>query len=175
MNNQQAYASNSKNLLKRPKPMKKVMKPAQSRPFSERSPPPRQNSPTPGRSQVKQQKFDDSSVGNSDISNTGTICPKQEPLDLPEDYSDNYDEHMDVSSMLDTTLGEPSSRALTFSPKSSTQDTSSPGKRHILYIFYLCTYVNLNQIFQKNENKKRKNFKNNIYTEKKKKILYIMR
>lgn len=138
MNNQQTYATSSKNILKRPKPTKKVMKPTTTRLLSERSPIPRQSSPMASRSQTKQNKHEDTTASNTDTPNTtGTICPKQEPLDLPDDYNDTYDEHMDVSSMLDTTLGEPSSKALKFSPKSSTQDIQSPGKTLTFNFIYV--------------------------------------
>lgn len=57
------------------------------------------------------------------------INPKQEPIDDTDSFLEGpYDEHMDMASMLDTTLGEPSeSLPLSFSPKMP-MDVCSPGR-----------------------------------------------
>lgn len=153
-NSQQSYTSEPKHALKRPKPVKKVVKsnqqqnPNQSRSFSDRSSSGAGRqlaSPPPARSpQVKQPKLDDSHniVTHSNLDNSllAPILPKQEPLDTSEFYSEiGYDEHMDVASMLDTTLGE-SSRTLSFTSKGP-PDASSPGKLTCFYAAVLTSVV----------------------------------
>ncbi|XP_022904911.1 uncharacterized protein [Onthophagus taurus] len=130
--------TDSKQYLKRKSMVKKIIKPIQHlRPIEPNLPiksPPMVRSPITPQSPAKQPRIE-TPVSASE-SNLDVVTPKQEPID--EDFSDAYDDSMDVSSMIDTSLGETSDFKPNFSTAAScsgikqNMDTSSPGSLYFL-------------------------------------------
>ncbi|KAJ8918042.1 hypothetical protein NQ315_011498 [Exocentrus adspersus] len=131
-------------IMKRPRPVKKIIRPIQHlRPIDSpspklvKSPQPQAVSQPPAKKPFVEPESPPSvppTVHSKPEFQEPLVKPKQEPLDPGEDESTSHsgpdESHMDISNMLDTTLGEPSSF-----PNWPTQDmvnalpqdTSSPG------------------------------------------------
>lgn len=91
-----------------------------------KSPPITRSLPQPP---AKQARYEDSPTPTSDYLPSPAVNTKQEPVDSGDDFRDQpYDDHtMDMSSMLDTTLGEPSDSKTSTPIHKLQTDTSSPG------------------------------------------------
>ncbi|KRT83076.1 BTB domain-containing protein [Oryctes borbonicus] len=124
-------SSDNKQFLKR-RPIKKIIKPIQhlkpiEPPRNIKSPPSARSIPQPP---AKQPRYEDPSTPASDYLSPVTVNTKQEPVDSADEFREQtYDDHnMDMSSMLDTTLGEPSDlKTSTPMLHKLPTDTSSPG------------------------------------------------
>ena len=122
-------SSDSKDYLKR-RPIKKVIKPVHhlkplETPRSMKSPPLVQSTPIVP---IKQPRLENS-VSSSEYFHSTPINPKQEPADEEDFKEQSYNDHLDMSTILDTTLGEPSdSKSGLLGSQSKIQmDASSPG------------------------------------------------
>ncbi|KAK9718253.1 BTB/POZ domain [Popillia japonica] len=123
-------ASDNKQFLKR-RLVKKIIKPIQHlKPIE----PPQKPSPmsrsishqTPA---AKQHRYEDSPAHASEYLPVAAVNTKQEPIDhMDECLESSYEGHtMDMSSMLDTTLGEPSDSKTSTPLHKLPMDASSPG------------------------------------------------
>ncbi|XP_018573677.1 zinc finger and BTB domain-containing protein 17-like isoform X1 [Anoplophora glabripennis] len=133
-------------IMKRPRPVKKIIRPIQHlRPIESpklvKSPQPQ---PVPQTPPAKKPHVESempptppAAPQNKPEFQEPFVKPKQEPLDPGDDENTSHsgpeEPHMDISHMLDTTLGEPSPSQpfpnwpTPDFPKSLPQDTSSPG------------------------------------------------
>ncbi|XP_017783452.1 PREDICTED: protein bric-a-brac 1-like isoform X1 [Nicrophorus vespilloides] len=115
-------------IMKRTRPIKKMIKPIQHLkplefPNSSNSP-----SPSPKSPLCKQPRLDDTVENKIGPANPPLLKPKQEPFDPDENpYNDHHssDDKMDMSNMTDTSLGESSDHSRDYKPTMT--DTSSPG------------------------------------------------
>ncbi|XP_049821604.1 broad-complex core protein isoforms 1/2/3/4/5 isoform X2 [Aethina tumida] len=149
-NNKHSYGMSQRELMKRPKPVKKIIRPIQQvRPASSPSPnaikspqhqpqlPLNQPSPSPtqqstsGQPAAKRPHLDETpsrSPVSTPTPDPPLIKPKQEPVDHSDDAPPSEEEtSMDVSHLLDTQLGETSGwPANQEAAKQMMHDTSSP-------------------------------------------------
>lgn len=146
-------SSDNKQFLKR-RLTKKIIKPIQhlkpiEAPRNIKSPPIVRSLPQPP---TKQARYEDTPMPTSDYLPTGTLSTKQEPIDSADEFREQtYEDHsMDMSSMLDTTLGEPSDSKTSTPLHKLPTDTSSPGRLMFIFIC-VCSITNLLLFYKKFE------------------------
>ncbi|KAK4883648.1 hypothetical protein RN001_006967 [Aquatica leii] len=118
------YGNSDSKLLKRSKsPAKKVIKPIQQLRLTES---PKTGKSSPSASSSPNQPPSKRHCVKPEGA-TNMINPKQEPIDEDGD-NDEYDENLDMSQMLDTTISEPGRSSGNWLPDyKGSADTSSPG------------------------------------------------